>query len=708
MAELALDLDHDAIALLCRAEGGTWERLGEARLDAPDLDERLRALRGIAEREASGPVETALILPDSQILYLDLPLPDHAAGERGAVIARALDERMPDGGEGLAFDWQGPGFAPRVAVVSKDTLREAEAFAAGYGFGPVRFTARPGPEAAFAGAPDFGPTRAARAAAPAAQAARPRRQRTRAAMATIPRAEAPRIGRTALDGAPAATPRRGRRPLLIAGAAAVAIAIASATALTLWPDADTVEVAVAPVPEAPVVTAAPDASPLPEPRPFAAEPVVVPVPPAGAPTRAAPVPAEEAPETQAVEAPAPEPDPEQAEADRARAQYAATGIWQIPPEPGTAPEVYEAGLPEPLVDRPEASASATPELVSPIALSGDAPPPPMPLPPPPDATFDLAEDGRVRAEPEGAASPDGVTIYAAAPPRRPPSRPPETILPPGAVFQDPALADARPRPRPERGPAAVRTAGDDGGTDAATADARARSDDAEVGAPLEVPEDAFRAEAGEDGASPTDLAVAEAVAFGGQVAATGAVPGLVPLGTAPAITFVAPDAATDGAAAASLFRSADGLSMAAPAPVQRTTAEGFVVAAPRPAARPEDIAAFAAAARAPAAAAAAVVPAPAAAPALRTVAPAAPALPSRASVARRATVENALALNRLSLVGVFGAEGGRRALVRLPSGRFEKVKVGDRIDGGRVQAIADGRLTYVRGGRSVTLEMPGG
>ena len=103
---------------------------------------------------------------------------------------------------------------------------------------------------------------------------------------------------------------------------------------------------------------------------------------------------------------------------------------------------------------------------------------------------------------------------------------------------------------------------------------------------------------------------------------------------------------------------------------------------------------------APPTVAAAPAPAPPSAPS------AAPDIPTRASVARRATVENALTMNRLSLVGVFGAEGARRALVRLPSGRFEKVKIGDRIDGGRVQAIGDGRLIYARGGRNVALEMP--
>jgi len=86
----------------------------------------------------------------------------------------------------------------------------------------------------------------------------------------------------------------------------------------------------------------------------------------------------------------------------------------------------------------------------------------------------------------------------------------------------------------------------------------------------------------------------------------------------------------------------------------------------------------------------------------------APSLPSSASVARQATVERALNLRRLNLIGVYGKPSDRRALVRLPSGRYVKVKVGDRIDGGRIVAIGDGQLQYQKGGRNTTLAMPKG
>ena len=83
-----------------------------------------------------------------------------------------------------------------------------------------------------------------------------------------------------------------------------------------------------------------------------------------------------------------------------------------------------------------------------------------------------------------------------------------------------------------------------------------------------------------------------------------------------------------------------------------------------------------------------------------------PDIPSSASVAKQATVRNALNLRRLNLIGVYGKSNDRRALIRLPNGRFQKVQVGDRLDGGRVAAIGEDALRYTKGGQTVTLEMP--
>ncbi|MFD1508281.1 hypothetical protein [Lacimonas salitolerans] len=89
----------------------------------------------------------------------------------------------------------------------------------------------------------------------------------------------------------------------------------------------------------------------------------------------------------------------------------------------------------------------------------------------------------------------------------------------------------------------------------------------------------------------------------------------------------------------------------------------------------------------------------------RTVAP---NVPSSASVAREATVRNAIRLNRVNLIGVYGKPSNRSALVRMSNGRYVKVQVGDRLDGGRVNAIGESELQYTKGGRAVTLTMPRG
>ena len=77
-----------------------------------------------------------------------------------------------------------------------------------------------------------------------------------------------------------------------------------------------------------------------------------------------------------------------------------------------------------------------------------------------------------------------------------------------------------------------------------------------------------------------------------------------------------------------------------------------------------------------------------------------------ASVARLATTKNALRLKRTSLIGVYGSPSKRRALVRLANGRYVKVKVGQRVDGGKVAAIGAHELRYVKGGRTIVLKMP--
>ncbi|MGJ8604716.1 MAG: hypothetical protein ACSHXH_11365 [Marivita sp.] len=85
-----------------------------------------------------------------------------------------------------------------------------------------------------------------------------------------------------------------------------------------------------------------------------------------------------------------------------------------------------------------------------------------------------------------------------------------------------------------------------------------------------------------------------------------------------------------------------------------------------------------------------------------------PRIPSTANVARQATVSNAINLRRINLIGVYGKPSSRRALVRLSNGRYQKVQVGDRLDGGRVAVIGESELRYSKNGRNVVLDMPDG
>jgi hypothetical protein len=85
---------------------------------------------------------------------------------------------------------------------------------------------------------------------------------------------------------------------------------------------------------------------------------------------------------------------------------------------------------------------------------------------------------------------------------------------------------------------------------------------------------------------------------------------------------------------------------------------------------------------------------------------AAPKIPTKASVAQQATFKNAINLSRINLIGTYGTDSKRYALVRQANGRYKKVKVGDKIDGGTVKAITATEVRYQKGGKLLTLTMP--
>ncbi len=136
--------------------------------------------------------------------------------------------------------------------------------------------------------------------------------------------------------------------------------------------------------------------------------------------------------------------------------------------------------------------------------------------------------------------------------------------------------------------------------------------------------------------------------------------------------------------------------------IDTTPTQYAVKVSPRPRLKPANIAQLAARAAPEASGSTATA---AAVPAAVSVTP---DIPTTASVARQATIKNAINLNKVNLIGVYGTSSNRRALVRLSSGRYKKVQVGDRIDGGRVSAINQDELHYTKGKRQVVLKMPKG
>ena len=79
---------------------------------------------------------------------------------------------------------------------------------------------------------------------------------------------------------------------------------------------------------------------------------------------------------------------------------------------------------------------------------------------------------------------------------------------------------------------------------------------------------------------------------------------------------------------------------------------------------------------------------------------------SEKSVTKAATVKNVLNLSDINLIGISGPKRNLNALVRLANGKILKLKVGDRLNGGRVMDIRATALTYTISGRSFILDMP--
>jgi hypothetical protein len=409
----------------------------------------------------------------------------------------------------------------------------------------------------------------------------------------------------------------------------------------------------------------------------------------------------------------PEPVPE---AEVAVAEPAPT---PAEPAPGTTVATDVSAATAPVEDQDEiflSSMDAPPPALDALALpvlteARDLLPDPVMPPPAPGTVYKFDASGLLQPTPDGIMSPEGVFLIAGKPPLLPPAR--------SDVATAAALA-AAPVPAPEAtedtavgtvaspSDASLVTAGTEPATDAALPPA----DPAMAG---------FRPRPRPDGltpATPDDAALTPETAT--EFAGLRPLPRPASVTAAAAAVAPAPtETAGLGAQGASLTAQAE--AKLAEAAALEAKNPSIVAISMRPAARPNDFsgaveAAVAAAVREPAPAPEAEVEVAAAAPEARPeeiaeldepdTASAAPTIPTKASVAKQATYANAINLSKINLIGTYGTDSRRYALIRQSNGKYKKVKVGDKIDGGTVKAITDTEVRYQKGGRLVSLKMP--
>lgn len=788
----ALLLSHDGLTLSHRTSEG-WLRIGEVSLDAPDVAGALAELRvqavEIAKARNLAPLRTKLVLPNSEVLYHTVSVEGVTSPDYDGAIRDSLDGRTPYALDELCYDYVVSGSEAQVAVVARETLAEAEAFAVEHRLAPVCFAAVP-PKGAFSGEVMFGTTKAAEhllgpgemlerdmapvvllgeaqgadAPGPASEPAPLPKPKPPAAQAE---AADPAAGKTGAAKAPdkaAQAAVEGTEP-----AAEDAPKPSFASARTR----DGAAVPSAPSPEAPQDPMAPRINLSAEVRSKVETPPAPP-PPAEPKTRpvgllltvallvvmvlvgvfAALTGGDEAAETrpppaeettpEAVAAPTPEQAPRQTaeEGPPVADEDSGDAVAEAAPDAATPPVVAMTTGPEALAPATPSSPFAslpTPEEVAEgdeanvadaptqdMASLPDAPGLPdidaLPVddtPPPSDAA-DPQNPGLIETETRYAATgiwqrspdpllpltPPGIEdLYVAAldsdiaiedalalpayrddrdlrpvtprPPIAPgqffeldadglvPPTPDGALTPDGVlVFSDP---EVRPDPRP--------------GITPATTDADILRETLSGLRPPPRPENAteLRERAVLDGRSRAELASVAPPARPASIQDLAEAPDAAEAEASGMASSLVPDARpSDFAARVASLRAA------------RTQARAEAPSGSR--------------GSAPSASLAAVAP-PAPAPEVRETAP---SIPTTASVARQATLENALPLNRINLIGVYGTPNSRRALIRLASGRYVKVEVGDRVDGGRVAAIGEASVQYTKGGRNITLEMPRG
>lgn len=705
--KLALSLSHDGIDLLRNGAAG-WSVIGQAHPSSEDLNKQMAALRAAADPRSGKAVPVAVLLPNDQMKYLSLDTAAFDEAGRTALVRQTLEDSTPYSVDEIVFDARSDETTTHVAAVARETLGEAESFARQFGFAPEVYvaeapdgrsfalspeeeTAKPSPDtSALLAALEAGMQAAPGVVAPPDTLERPtfvsRRQALPLGTRLKPaaRAVAAKVKGFAepaqpFEGAPGttktdpqATPEPGKARARTEtermsvfgtrgpgqtrkgiGPIGVGIGLASVAALGLIAFAGS----------ALGTNLSSFFALLNAPKPTAQ--FTAPLQPQIAGGTDEPTENEEvelvsltgalSDEDQAVldalrapimDAPTPRSD---RTTNEMRAAYAATGIWPLAPDVPTPPPLIDLdNLYQTSVDPIEMNfdAVALPDLKS---FAEEVEFLGLAAPAPAGTTFKLDERGFVIPTAAGVLNPDGVRVFAGPPPLLQPRKLVKLEDPGEDLSKRLRLSAFRPQARPD--------------------DLIETSERAALGGLTRSELGQLRPKLRPASAQETALAAAS----------------LVPLEDAPSQPLVT----TGGDLLATATAQAVPISL-------------------RPDARPLNFAAVVEQTRktAPVPPAATQVAAAGSAP--RITVPSVPSVPSSASVSREATVKNALNLRRVNLIGVYGKPTSRRALVRLSNGRYLKVEVGDRIDGGRVSAIGDAELRYQKSGRDVVLKMPQG
>jgi hypothetical protein len=691
--ELALDLTADSIVLHERATHGGWRKFAAAQLDDPEFPIVIGLLRNEAESQSGGRQPVRLWLPGEQILKRQVRIDAESPAERLKAAFDYVDSETVYRSQDVAVAVapQARSGKTTLLITFAETWREARDYAERWGFLPGVVSTRHHSGDFGADGPDFRmKSHPAKAAAPVSRKRVPALALVAAAIAAgtaiwaydiwTPRGEtaggmeaqmqaaapAPAESAQAAEPEKAAgvPPEPAPRPLPAESGTIVTAEIAPLP--TLDPD---VASKPGPEPSAGMIAetvadpaietdSTPPSYLLDHPVLAAFVPTAQPPDIATAPQRAeVPAPPEalwDAPVAHAVPSPPPSHEPAPPERDPVVTWTGPTPVLTVPEQipPVTAAQIVrDTGTP--VAERQLATlAQAVPE-----GLQGP-PGPPEVQPPAAETAQDAAEPvlaQATRSEPQQAApedpaeddpreetaATDFAPLTSAAPPRRPALAEPEIAETPAVEPEFVAMVMPPPRPVHLGRPE----------TAAAPTEPDPALDTAEA-----------PAEPSTEVATEPEIAVAPEAA---------AVPEGAADPNAEIVTALAPQATVGEDAAAEPVPEPD-----PDAPTQYAS-----LSAPMPPARP-------------------------ALPALPEELPSAALLPISGAAQRsiqEAATEHGLPLDRASLIGILNLDTGRKALLRLPNGRYRSVVVGDVLDGWRVSLIGTDAMRITRSGQDHTL-----